>query len=104
MSPFWATMLDELRGRGRNGTLFLGVVLLLVFSALGAAALTVESRQDYILPVFLCVGALLLAVIGRAFWRAFTRKHERGSVGDLSCDELSKARSKLMNNQRRRSS
>jgi O-antigen/teichoic acid export membrane protein len=103
MSPFWATMLDELRGRGRNGTLFLGVVLLLVFSALGAAALS-KSRQDYILPVFLCLSALLLAVIGRAFWRAFTRKHERGSVGYLSCDELSKARSKLMNNQRRRSS
>lgn len=104
MSPFWSTFLGELRGRGRNGMLFMGVVFVLVFLALGATTLSTDLVHNSILPVLLGIALIVLVLLGRGFWRACTRKHERGSVGDLSCDELNKARSKLMNNRIRRSS
>ena len=104
MSPFWSTFLSELRGRGRNGMLFLGVVFLLVSLALVASAFSTEVTHGYFLPAGLGLALLVLVLFGRAIWRAFTGKHARGSVGELSCDELNKARSKLMNRQTRRSS
>jgi hypothetical protein len=104
MSPFWSTFLCELRGRGRNGILFMGVVLVLVSLAMVAAMLSTDLLHNLILPVVLGFGVILLVLLGRAFWRACTRKYEHGPVGELSCDELNKARSKLMNNRIRRSS
>jgi len=102
MSPFWSTLLDELRGRGRNGTLFLTAILLLVAAALVAAAIPSDLLNGYILPVMAVGVTIVMATAGVTFWRTIKRKHPRGSVGELSCDELNKARSKLVKGQFRR--
>jgi len=102
MSPFWSTMLSELRGRGRSGTLFLGVVFLLVSLAMFASVLSEDFLRSRVMPVVIVLGAFLLMFVGRTLWRALMGKHARGAVGELSCDELNKARSKLVNRQTRR--
>lgn len=103
MSPFWSTMLSELRGRGRSGMLFLGVVFLLVSLAMFASVLSADFLHSQVMPAVLVFVGFALAFLGRALWRALMSKHARGAVGELSCDELNKARSKLMNRPTRRS-
>jgi hypothetical protein len=52
---------------------------------------------------FVLAGFGLLAAIrfGRAVWRSFFGKRDRLNISRLSSDELSKARSKLLKNQKR---
>jgi uncharacterized membrane protein len=87
--------LSELGGRGRTGMLFLAVLFVVVFLALLGSALSADVVHGWVLPTLGLCGAVLLALLGRALWLACTRKHERGAVGELSDDELSKARVKL---------
>ena len=97
MSPFWSTTLSELRGRGRSGMLFLGVLFIIVFVALLGSALSTDVVHGWVLPTLGVLALFLVTMLGRTFWLACTCKHARGAVGELSADELSKARVKLAN-------
>jgi len=99
MSPFWAGLFENLRGRGRNATLFALVVPTLVVASFIAAQIPESTYRDSILPMLPWVGLLLTAWSVRAFLRARARSRERLARSTLSSDERSKARAKLVRNQ-----
>jgi hypothetical protein len=96
MSPFWASLFDELRGRGRNATLFIVAALLFLSFTVIAAQIPRDVYVDYVLPVLpwaaLPVGVCLL----RSYLKARAPRSERLTRAQLSRDELNKARSKLV--------
>lgn len=102
MSPFWSSLFEALRGRGRNGTLFVAVVLPIIGALLFTARLPRDIYLNYVLPT--CAGILLLMV--PLFIRNWLRERARGKdkvvQGSLSRDELNKARSKLVKGQIRK--
>lgn len=94
MSPFWAGLSENLRGRGRNPAVFLVTLAGLLIASLMAARIPADVYRDYIVPVGLGL-ALLLAVRGiRAAWLARARRRERLVGHALSADELHKARAR----------
>lgn len=68
-----------------------------------AALIRAFNLQPYLLKALPGAGLFALAWAGFALQRARRRKRERTGPSALSRDELSKARSKLLNNQNRRS-
>jgi hypothetical protein len=104
MSPFWASLCEALRGRGRNGTLFLFAMALVLAALPFTARLPREIHVDYVLPTTLGVLLLLLPFCIRNWQRERARRKEKLDRGGLSRDELDKARSKLVKGQVRKSS
>lgn len=102
MSPFWAGLFENLRGRGRNATLFIVTLPSLLMAAVFGAQIPQEVCRDYILPGLLLVGLIVLAWSVRNFLQARRRRRGRLPGGPLSDDELSKARTRLANNRLRR--
>ncbi len=99
MSPFWGEFFRELRGRGRNATIFiiaLGAVL--VLTCIGVAIYSSELR----IPIIVFTsGPMIFYVTVR--WRRFRKLRARARLlqplGPLSRDELRVARSKLTDGQ-----
>jgi arginine exporter protein ArgO len=105
MSPFWVGLFENLRGRGRNATLFL-IALAALFGVLlvsGVLAEILSSKDygDYARIVLTLVGIVVVIWFGRMFCRGFFAKYDRSNISRLSSDELTKARSKLLRNQKR---
>jgi len=103
MSPFWGSLGEHLKDCGRNATLFLlslaGIFgLLIVIACILQTGL--RDSLVYALPV---AGFFLLLWLVVAIRRTFSRRHERSKYSQLSSDELSKARSKLVKNRNRTS-
>lgn len=95
MSPFWGEFFRELKGRGRNATIFiiaLGAVL--VLTCVGVAIYSSELR----IPIIIfAAGPLVFYVTVR--WVRYRKLRARvrllQPLGPLSRDELRVARSKL---------
>jgi len=102
MSPFWTSLGGALRGRGKNGTLFIAVVLPLVGAVLFSVQLPREIYHHYILPAFGALAAAVVLVLVRRWRLERARRQAKLEAGTLSRDELEKARSKLVKDQVRR--
>lgn len=102
MSPFWGSLFDALRGRGRNAALFIAAFLLLLGFLLVTAQIPREVYTEYVLPALPFVVLLLLPWCIRSWRQAGARRRERVAQGRLSRDELNKARSKLVKGQMRK--
>jgi threonine/homoserine/homoserine lactone efflux protein len=91
------------RNCGRNAGMF--VFALSAFFGLFMLAVLIGAfhLQPYLLEALPGAGLFALVWAGVALQRARRRKRERTGYSALSRDELSKARSKLLNNQNRRS-
>jgi uncharacterized membrane protein (DUF4010 family) len=96
MNPFWASLFQELRGHGRNGTLFIVVLLLLLVAAVFVVKVPEEAYRDYVLPVTVVVSILAVMWFVRGVLTTRARQRERLTGMQLSRDELDKARSKLV--------
>ncbi|HEU5071245.1 MAG TPA: hypothetical protein VFV96_12635 [Verrucomicrobiae bacterium] len=96
MSPFWAGLFENLRGRGRNAAVFLVALACLLVATFLAARLPADAYRDYVFPVLPWLALLLAAQIIRAAWLARARRRERLVGHALSADELRKARAKLV--------
>jgi hypothetical protein len=96
MSPFWTGLFEELRGRGRNATLFIIAVAILFVLLLIAAQIPREVYVNYVLPVLPFAATLVGIGVVRALLQARARHRERLQRGPLSRDELNKARTKLV--------
>lgn len=92
MSPFWYSFCQQLKHGGRNGTLF--IVVLLGFGViLAVSALIMEPAiRPYALPV---VGGCALLWICGVVRRLLAQRRHRLLDSPLSEDELAKARTKL---------
>jgi hypothetical protein len=102
MSPFWASLFEELRGRGRNGTLFIFAIAILLGLLLFAAQIPRDVYVNYVLPVLPWAGLLVAAGSVWSILKGRARRRERLQRGPLSRDELTKARSKLVKGQNRK--
>jgi hypothetical protein len=102
MSPFWGSLFDALRGRGRNATLFVAAVLVFLGLLLLGAWVPRAVYVDYVLPALPWIVLMLLAGGARHYLLARRRKRQRIAAGELSRDELQKARSKLVKGQNRK--
>jgi hypothetical protein len=102
MNPFWAGLFENLRGRGRNATLFILVLPSLLMAAVFASQIPGEVYHNYILPGLLLVALIFLTWSVRSVLQARRRRRGRLPGGPLSDDELSKARVRLANNRLRR--
>ena len=105
MSPFWVGLFENLRGRGRNATLFL-IALAALFGILfvsGVLSEILQSKEfgDYARIVLASLGLFAVVWSGRTICRSLFRKRDRLNISRLSSDELTKARSKLLRNQKR---
>jgi hypothetical protein len=96
MSPFWAGLFENLRGRGRNAAVFLVALTCLLIALLMAARIPADVWRDYIFPVGLGLALLLAARALWVAWLARARQRERLAGHALSADELHKARAKLV--------
>src|SRR5262245_7788293 len=96
MSPFWTSVFADLRERGRNGTLFIVAVVLLFVLLVIASQIPHEVYVNYVMPVLpWAVGLVAIGFI-RGFLKARARRRERFQHSPMSCDELNKARNKLV--------
>ena len=105
MSPFWVGLFENLKERGRNATLFI-VALAALFGVLlvsGVLSEILSSKDygDYARIVLTLLGLAAVIWCGRACYRGFFGKYDRSNISRLSSDELTKARSKLLRNQKR---
>jgi 4-amino-4-deoxy-L-arabinose transferase-like glycosyltransferase len=96
MSPFWTGLFEELRGRGRNATLFIFAIAILFVLLLIAAQIPREVYVNYVLPVLPVVIALVGFGVVKTLLQARAHRRERLQRGPLSRDELNKARTKLV--------
>ncbi len=96
MSPFWAGLFENLQGRGRSATLFLVTLPSLLVLALVAAEIPREFYHNYILPISPFIVLLALVWIIRCIQQARARNRDHLSHAALSCDEMRKARAKLV--------
>jgi hypothetical protein len=93
MSPFWGSFFDHFRGCGRNATLFM------VIFALFAVGITVASLShlfQYANEFFAVLAVFVLIRVCIAVSRFRKQGGDRLHRRPLSCDELRKARSKLL--------
>ena len=100
MSPFWAGLFENLQGRGRNATLFLVTLPVLLVTVLIAARIPESTYRNTILPALPWVGLVAAAWSVRSFLRARARSRERLARSALSNDERCKARAKLVRQER----
>jgi len=96
MSPFWAGLFENLRGRGRNAALFVLVLPTLVIASFVAARIPESTYRNTLLPALPWVGLIVAAWSVRAFLRARARNRARLGRSALSNDERCKARAKLV--------
>lgn len=96
MTPFWAGLFENLRGRGRSATLFILVLPALIVAALIAARIPETVYRESIFPVLPWAGLIVAVLTGRAFWRERIRCRARLGRSTLSDDERCKARAKLV--------
>ena len=102
MSPFWTSLFDGLKDRGRNTAAFFIALGVFFVGVLIAAAIEQEidvrnDVYDSVKPALRCLAVLAVLVLCLAFRQSFSRrKRRRQSFSRLSSDELSKARSKLL--------
>jgi uncharacterized membrane protein YeaQ/YmgE (transglycosylase-associated protein family) len=105
MSPFWVGLFENFRERGRNATIFLvalaALVGVLLVSGVLSEILNSKEFGDCARVVLAVIGAGVVVWCGRAFRRGFFGKRDRLNSSRLSSDELTKARSKLLGNQKR---
>ena len=99
MSPFWAGLFENLRGRGRDAPLFMLVLPSLIVALLVAAEIPEAVYRNSILPALPWVGLVVMVWGTRAFLRARARSRERLGRSTLSDDERCKARAKLVRRQ-----
>lgn len=102
MSPFWSSLFGELSGHGRNATLFIVAVAVLIGLLLFAAQIPGAVYVDYVLPVLPWAALLVATGLVWNFFKARARRRERLARLTLSRDELNKARSKLVKGQNRK--
>src|SRR5262245_49835015 len=95
MSHFWASFFEELKGCGRNATLFILTLAALFILLVVIAILQANNLLQY-WPYALSGFGLVLAVwICLAFRRAWLAGRQRAPRGPLSEDERRVARAKL---------
>ena len=99
MTPFWAGLFENLRGRGRNAALFILVLPTLIIASFFAAQIPESTFSNTILPALPWVGLVVAAWSARSYLRARTRSRDRLARPALSSDERCKARAKLVKNQ-----
>ena len=99
MSPLWAGLFENLRGRGRNAALFIFVLPTLIVAAFVAARIPESTYSNTILPALPWVGFIVVAWSVRSYLRARVRGRERLARSVLSNDERCKARAKLVRKQ-----
>jgi len=99
MSPFWAGLFENLRGRGRNAPLFVLVLPPLIVALLVAALIPESVYRNSILPALPWVCLVGAVWFTRAYLRESARRRERLGRSTLSDDERCKARAKLVRRQ-----
>jgi|ERR1017187_369295 drug/metabolite transporter (DMT)-like permease len=102
MSPFWASLFDGLKDRGRNtaaffialGVFFVGVLI----AAVSEQEITSSNDlHDYVKSALWGLVVLAVYLLCLAIRQVLSRKkRKRPNFSRLSSDELSKARSKLL--------
>ena len=102
MGPFWKTLGEDLKDRGRNPTVFI-IAVAVFFGLVGLIAIINQAGlTKYIVPALPWMGVLAAAWAGMAIRRARARQRERLEHPPLSCDELRVARSKLVKGRNRK--
>ena len=101
MSPFWSSLFDSLKDRGRSTVVFfiaLGVFLgVLTLGGLVGESTSPSDFYDYGKVALRCLAFLAALLISLAIRRALgRRKRKAADFSRLSSDELAKARSKLL--------
>src|SRR6267378_3483572 len=96
MGPFWKSLGEDLKDRGRNPTVFI-IAVAVFFGLIALIAIINETGlTQYIIPALPWTGVLAVVWAGVAIRRAWARRRERLQHPPLSCDELRVARSKLV--------
>jgi hypothetical protein len=96
MSPFWGSFFENVRGRGRNATLFLVVLAILFFALFASMIPSSRDLLQFADAVIAGIVVFLVAWFCVAAHKARERNRDRFSRRPLSCDELRVARSKLL--------
>jgi hypothetical protein len=95
MSSFWTSFFEHLKDCGRNATLFIVTLAVLLGLLPLAGVLFDQDRLKNLLPAVPVVGLFALLWAGLAIRRLRVRRRERWQCLPLSGDELRVARSKL---------
>jgi|ERR1043166_1812765 uncharacterized membrane protein len=102
MGPFWKSLGEGLKDRGRNPTVFI-IAVAVFFGLTGLIALVKEAGlTQYIMPALPWMGVFAATWAGVAIRRGRERRRERLQRPPLSCDELRAARSKLVKDRNRK--
>lgn len=96
MGPFWKSLGEDLKDRGRNPMVFI-IAVAVFFGLDGLIAIINETGlTQYVTSSLPWMGVLAVVWAGTAIRRARARRRERLQHPPLSCDELRVARSKLV--------
>jgi hypothetical protein len=95
MNSFWASFFEQLKGCGRNATIFMSALAGVLGLVVLAVALHNAGLFDFLVPVLPGIGILLFAWGFRTVRRLLRLRRDRMKYPPLSCDELRVARSKL---------
>jgi hypothetical protein len=101
MGLFWSSLFEHLKHCGRNATLFLLTLAVLLILLFLAAMIQATQLQEYLLPALAVILVLAVAWVGVGIRRARARRSERMPSSPLSRDELRVARSKLVKDRNR---
>lgn len=96
MSPFWGSFFENVRGRGRNATLFLAVLAILFLTLLAGMFQTSKDLLQYADTIVAVIVVFLGAWFCLAIHKARVHDRDRFQHRPLSRDELKVARSKLL--------
>jgi hypothetical protein len=103
MDSFWGSLFEHLKQCGRNAAIFLVALALVV----GLLLISISAGHSDLLPFVLGgvagIGLCVVLRLAISFRRNFLIQRERLRFPQLSSDEVTKARSKLLNNRERRS-
>lgn len=101
MGPFWKSLGEDLKDRGRNPTVFI-IAVVIFFGLIGLFAIIKETGLiQYVIPTLLWMSVLAAAWAVVVIRRARARRRVRLEHPPLSCDELRVARSKLVKDRSR---
>ncbi len=100
MNSFWSSLYDKFKDRHYAGLFFISfgsvfglfILVMILCQIIGTAHL-----QQYFLQMLPGAGLLVLALVWRGIRRARTQRRKRFRREELSRDEIRKARSKLVN-------
>jgi len=95
MSPFWASLFDQLKDCGRNATLFIITLACLFVLLMVVAMICVNGLQQYLIYALPLVILFLLRWSWNAVRRARRSRNDPSVNRPLSDHELRVARSKL---------